>query len=104
MKTLITAAAFLAAFLWALLSIVGAAAARPACNPRNQVLDQLADRYKEAPVAAGVTNQGALVEVLATGDGKTWTIIVTTPQGQSCIVAAGEGWRQVAPKRDGEGA
>ena len=28
----------------------------------------------------GVTNTGGLVEVLSTGDGNTWTIIVTTPQ------------------------
>ena len=44
-------------------------------------------------MAVGVTNKGALVEVLTSADGGTWTIIVTTPQGMSCLVAAGEGWR-----------
>jgi hypothetical protein len=31
--------------------------------------------------------------VLTTGNGTTWSIIVTTPQGMSCLVAAGEGWK-----------
>ena len=62
------------------------------CNSRDSVLTLLANKYKEAPVAVGVTNTGGLVEVLSTGDGNTWTIIVTTPQGMSCLVAAGEGW------------
>ena len=65
------------------------------CNKRDNVLSLLANKYKEAPVAVGVTNTGGLVEVLSTGDGNTWTIIVTTPQGMSCLVAAGEGWRAV---------
>ena len=32
------------------------------------------------------------MEVLTSPDGGTWTIIVTTPQGFACLVAAGEGW------------
>ncbi len=64
-----------------------------ACSPRSDVLGHLAKKYGEAPVAIGVTNKGRLVEVLTTGDGNTWTIIVSTPNGTSCMVAAGEGWR-----------
>ncbi len=69
------------------------AAAQTACNPRTDVLRHLATKYGEAPVAIGVTNKGGLVEVLTTGDGNTWTIIVSQPNGTSCMVAAGEGWR-----------
>ncbi len=68
---------------------------RPQCNDRKQVLNLLAQKYKEAPVASGVTNNGGLVEVLTDAKGGTWTIIVTTPQGVSCLVAAGEGWRKM---------
>ncbi len=35
------------------------------------------------------------MEVLSTGDGDTWSIIITTPKGMSCLVAAGEGWRVI---------
>jgi len=69
------------------------AAAQSACSPRNDVLGHLAKKYGEAPVAIGVTNKGGLVEVLTTGDGNTWTIIVSMPNGTSCMVAAGEAWR-----------
>ena len=75
------------------------ASAQGACNPRADVLAHLAKKYREVPVAIGVTNKGALVEVLTTADGKTWTIIVTLPNGTSCLVAAGEGWRSV-PRAD----
>ncbi len=75
--------------------VADGAAAQPQCNDRKQVLDLLAQKYKEAPVASGVTNNGGLVEVLTDNKGGTWTIIVTTPQGVSCLVAAGEGWRKM---------
>ena len=72
------------------------AAAKSACSPRNDVIGHLAKKYGEAPAALGVTNKGGLVEVLTTGDGNTWTIIVSMPSGTSCMVAAGEGWRTEA--------
>ncbi len=69
------------------------AMAQQQCNERDNVLELLAKKYKETPVAAGVSNTGGLVEVLTDIKSGTWTIIVTTPQGMSCLVAAGEGWR-----------
>lgn len=76
---------------------VSASEAQPQCDQRDSVLRILQQKYKEAPVAVGVTHNGGLVEVLSTGTGKTWSIIVTTPQGMSCLVAAGEGWRAMEP-------
>jgi hypothetical protein len=73
--------------------IASTAMAQPQCDQRDSVLELLAQKYKEAPVAIGVTHNGGLVEVLSTGNGTTWSIIVTTPTGMSCLVAAGEGWR-----------
>ena len=72
-----------------------AAAAQPQCDERDNVLQLLSKKYKESPVAVGVTNNGGLVEVLSTNQGSTWSIIVTTPNGMSCLVAAGEGWRDI---------
>ena len=67
----------------------------PYCDTRDSVIKQLSDKYREAPVALGVTHNGSLIEVLSTGDGKTWSIIITSPRGRSCLVAAGEGWREI---------
>ena len=85
-KTLLVAGA-------ALIVTTSTASAEPQCNTRDSVIKQLSDKYREAPVAVGVTHNGGLIEVLSTGEGKTWSIIITSPQGMSCLVAAGEGWR-----------
>src|SRR3546814_8566892 len=60
-----------------------AAMAQPQCDQRESVLQVLQQKYKEQPIALGVTHNGGLVEVLTTGNGNTWSIIVTTPQGMS---------------------
>ena len=75
--------------------VSASAMAAPQCDERDTVLELLANKYKEAPVAIGVTNNGGLVEVLSTDNGGTWSIIVTTPNGMSCLVAAGEGWKMM---------
>lgn len=86
-----------AAFAAAIFLSATSVQAQIVCVPRSDVLAHLAKKYHEAPVAIGVTSAGALVEVLTTGDGATWTIIVTGPNGLSCLVAAGEGWRTLSP-------
>ncbi len=100
----ILAASFAAA---ALLGPVGAHAQTQSqtllCDQRASVIGRLAEKYGEAPVAIGVTSTGGLVEVLTTGDGKTWSIILSNPNGTSCLVAAGEGWRMLAPVEKGPG-
>ncbi len=88
-KTLALGAGF------ALITSTAMAQAQPQCNARDNVLALLAKKYQETPIAAGVTNTGGLVEVLTDIKSSTWTIIVTTPQGMSCLVAAGEGWRNM---------
>ncbi len=88
--TLCGALAFTAALIAA---SAGGAAQQAPCKQRDDVLGHLAQKYQELPVAVGVTNRGALVEVLSTDDGKTWTIIISSPTGRACMVAAGESWR-----------
>jgi hypothetical protein len=42
----------------------------------------------------GLVSNGAVLEVL-TSDKGSWTIIVTRPDGTSCVVAAGEAWENL---------
>lgn len=96
--------------------IVGAAAATAAilcaaswagaaeqCGTRAEIIGALDGQYHETPAEAGSAGQqGGIVELLMShrNDGKTetWTLILTMPNGQSCLVASGEGW--VAAKTD----
>lgn len=66
------------------------------CEQRGTILAFLKHRYAEKPVAMGLAANGGLIEVLASHDGQTFTIIVTNPDGRACMVAAGKDWQSVA--------
>ena len=84
-------AAFLA-FAGALtLAGLPAAAQSPQCGARDAVLERLSAKYGEHPVSIGVTATGSLLEVLASQNG-SWTIVVTVPNGPTCLVSSGDGW------------
>jgi len=73
-----------------------AAADEPgSCRPHSEILSHLAKSYGELPKSLGLTDAGNLIEVLAANDGSTWSIIVTTPDRMSCLVAAGMAWRDL---------
>jgi hypothetical protein len=74
------------------------AAAETVCAVRQQILDSLRGEYFEAPRALGMANDGNVVELLSTGDGGTWTLLVTMPDGISCVIAAGESWEALRPQ------
>ena len=93
MKTAISTAALLATAFAVMSSSVQA---QSLCSPREKVITQLSSKYSEAPIAVGVTNNGKLVEVLSSGNGDTWTIIMTSPEGTSCVMAVGEAWQSKA--------
>ncbi len=66
------------------------------CRARDGLLSQLESKYGEVPVAIGVAD-GQLIELLTAKDGITWTIILTSPKGMSCLIASGDGWQPLAP-------
>jgi hypothetical protein len=66
-----------------------AAEAQVACASRAEIVDQLTQRFKEAPEAHGITHDGMVLEVF-TSEARSWTILVTSPKGVSCIAATGE--------------
>ena len=80
-----------------------AAAEQQVCGKRADVIKQLSVKYSEAPAAMGLSSDGGVLEVLASADGNTWTIIVTQPDGLSCMVAAGEYWETTLKVATGAG-
>jgi hypothetical protein len=77
------------------------AAAQEICGTRADLLKELTQRYSEAPVAIGLANSGALVEILTNDNGSTWSIMVSQPNGTSCLVAAGKEWQALKPDATG---
>ena len=82
----------LATFIFALN--VTAANAQAICGERAKFLDHLRKNHKEAPSSIGITSTGQILEVLTSETG-TWTIILTHPNGLTCMVASGEAWEPI---------
>ena len=76
----------------ALILLTQAAEAAPQCGPRAAVLEQLADRYGESRRSMGIAANNMVMELFANSESQSWTITVTTPQGQTCLVASGTGF------------
>jgi hypothetical protein len=81
-----------------------AEAARP-CAERAEVVARLAERFGETLRSVGLQRGDAVVEVYSSEATGTWTILLTRPDGLTCLLAAGERWEQdakpiTAPGRD----
>lgn len=64
-------------------------------STRTEIGDYLDQTYDEAPVAGGIASNGSMLEVFTSPDGNSWTIIVTSPDGTSRVMAAGETWLEL---------
>jgi len=67
------------------------------CGERAKVVAGLEKGYEETPTSMGLASNGAVVEVLASPKG-TFTIILTQPNGLSCLMAAGDNWEDLPHK------
>ncbi len=91
-----------AVMLIAMSAVPAAATGSPQCAPRPEILKELSKRFNEEPVALGLTNDGSSLKCLTSDGGSTWTIMISRPNGSSCLVAAGEGWEQGKIAAEGE--
>jgi len=73
------------------------------CAERQTIADALAGHYGETPAAVGLTADGLLMEVFASPSG-SFTIVLTRPDGLSCVLLTGEGWRHLAVNPPGRQA
>ncbi|MCF3640144.1 hypothetical protein LXM94_09200 [Rhizobium sp. TRM95111] len=64
------------------------------CAGRGAVTGFLGSVHTEHLSAFGLINPQAVVEIYVSDRG-SWTIVVTTAAGLSCIVLSGEGWQEV---------
>ncbi len=85
-----------------LLGVGGSARAQSMCTTHTEVVKQLASQHSETPAAIGLASNGGVVEVFTTGDGSTWTMVITMPDGMTCMMAAGEAWESLAKTAPGQ--
>ena len=94
---------FVIAFLIAALASMPATA-QTLCGKSGEMLGKLNGIYTETPSGMGLSSNGGVVEILTSPKGYTWTIIITLPNGTSCLVAAGENWEKMPQKAAYNGA
>lgn len=88
--------AFLFAAILVMLSSVNSVDAHQlVCFPdRSVIVKTLRERYLEVPVGRGLGSDGNLVELFRSLS-NTWTLVLTTPSGASCIFYAGKMWGKI---------
>ncbi|ETX15114.1 hypothetical protein OCH239_17660 [Roseivivax halodurans JCM 10272] len=80
----------------AALTAAGAASAQQgrACGPRDTVLEKLEKRYGETRQSVGLAANEQMVEVYASPETGTWTILMTSAAGVTCLMATGQAFAE----------
>lgn len=88
--------------------IFGAAALAPPlaaqstlCLPRDTLTATLGAQYSETLAGGGLQSETRLIELWRSPDGGTFTILLTRPDGISCVLATGHHWHDEAAAPEG---
>ncbi len=63
------------------------------CGTHDKVIAFLGKKYKEQVAAMGLVSNKGFMQLFVADTG-TWTVLLTTPEGISCIVAAGDSYEK----------
>ncbi len=74
------------------------------CAERGFIVKQLDKKFKEGRIATGIMAKHGLMELYVSKDTGTWTVLLTSPRGLSCVIAAGENWESMPVKIAGPAA
>ncbi len=64
---------------------------KPTCAPRNVIVTGLTKKFREKRQAAGLISNKAVMELYVSQRG-SWTILMTTTNGVTCLLASGDAW------------
>lgn len=70
------------------------------CGDRGAIVDRLKNVYAEEPASIGIMVNGSIIEVFVSDEG-SFTILVTSPNGGSCLIATGDSWETFLSIRKG---
>ena len=77
-----------------LIAVPASAQAVIPCGQRADIIQKLNEKYSESPVSIGLTNAGSVLEIFASKD-RTFSVIVTQPNGIACLIATGGNWENL---------
>jgi hypothetical protein len=74
------------------------------CAERGTIVERLARDYGESRQSIGLVGGRQVLEVFASEETGSWTILLTAPDGVACLVATGELFHRFDPVPPGEPA
>ncbi len=69
--------------------------AQQVCAPRDRAVVQLEKQFEENVSGRGLTLNGKKMFELFISEKGSWTMLISDPQGRSCVVASGEYWQGI---------
>jgi hypothetical protein len=78
------------------------AAEKLPCGERAVIVKKLDAKFKEAGQARGLVSERQILEVFVSPS-RSWTMLVSYPDGTSCIMATGQEWHQAPVALAGNG-
>jgi len=91
-----------AALIFGMAAIAPPAQAQVACAKRTQITSRLTERFGETPVGIGLSSATQIIEVWASEQTQTWTILLTDTHDRSCVIASGTAWTGVPAPNPGK--
>lgn len=70
---------------------------RTVCGSLGAFRAKLFRDWGEFPYAAALNSQGQAMHIFVNPNSRTWTMLLTTPSGTSCMITNGTDWTHVPP-------
>ena len=89
-----------AAALWLSVGVADHANAQALrCTDRETMVSALTNKFKETRQGIGLVSNRRILELYVSDIG-SWTVVFSSPDGISCIGAAGKHWQTLSPDTD----
>lgn len=75
-----------------------AASGQIPCHDYQTIVETLDQRYGETPSSLGLQTNGNMLQIFASPESGSWTILSVAPSGIGCIIAAGRHWQSAPAK------
>ena len=74
-----------------------------ACGDHAGIVAQLEGTYQESRHGIGIASNNAVLEVYASETSGTFSVLVTLPSGQTCLIASGRDYQSLATPLQAQG-
>jgi hypothetical protein len=74
------------------------------CGGYDELRSLLDARFGEHPTSSGLADDGRMMQVFASTEAGTWTMVSVNADGMACVLATGRAWQHEALASQGDPA